>query len=447
VQVPIHQETVSGRAALWFRIASPVLLFAALAAPSSGAAPSGAAPSVQVPSGASLQVLHWWTSAGERRAANVLAARLGDEGVEWKDGAIPGGAGLGAGKVLRSRVLAGNAPDATQIIGVSIGEWAELGLLLELDSVAAAGNWNNALFPTIRTLIQHRKHVVAAPLGIHRINTLFYNRKLFNRLNLAPPGTWSEFEQTARKLRAAGVAPLVQSSEPWQVATLFENLVLAESGPEYYRELFVRQSPQAIADPRLIEALTRLRGMKGWMLNPQDEQPWTDAVKRFGRREAAMFIMGDWAKVELNELGYATDDDFGCAPMPGTGNYHLYSVDTLAMFAGDYAHQAAQEKLARMVVTPAVQQQYNAAKGAVPVRRDADPQAMDSCARASWRAFARGAPALAPSLVHRMAADEESRDAIIAEVHRYFIDDNVTAAEAQRRLAGILRTLNLRTHK
>jgi glucose/mannose transport system substrate-binding protein len=395
----------------------------------------------------SLQVLHWWTSAGERHAANVLAARLADEGITWQDAAIPGGAGLGAGKVLRSRVLAGNAPDATQIIGVSIGEWAELGLLLELDSVATTGNWNKALFPTVRDLVRHRGHVVAAPLGIHRINTLFYNSKLFDRLNLSPPGTWPEFEKTARQLRAAGVAPLVQSSEPWQVATLFENLLLATGGPEYYRELFVRQSPQAAADPRLAQALQRLRTMKGWMLNPTDEQPWTDAVKRFARGEAAMFVMGDWAKAELNELGQNIDADFSCVPLPGTENYHLYSVDTLAMFVNDYSHQAAQEKLAKAIMSPLAQQQYSAAKGSVPVRRDAKPTAMDSCARSSWRGFARGTSAQAPSLVHRMAADEESRDAIIAEVHRFYMDDGVTAADTQRRLAGLLRTLNLRSHK
>lgn len=393
---------------------------------------------------ASLQVLHWWTSNGERRAANLLATRLREDGVEWKDGAIPGGAGLGAGKVLKSRVLARDSPDATQIIGVSIGEWAELGLLLEFDSVATAGAWSTALFPTIYTLVQHRKHVVAAPLGIHRINTLLYDRKLFARLKLAPAQSWAEFEQLARKLRAAGVVPLVQSSEPWQVATLFENLVLAGSGPEYYRELFVRQSAQAVADKRLLEALVRLRTMKGWMQAPVEET-WTDAVRRFARHEAAMMVMGDWAKAELNEWGYATDDEFSCAAMPGTARMHLYSVDTLAMFTNDYARSPAQEKLARLVATPAVQQQYNAIKGSVPVRRDADPARMDSCARDSWTTFARGAQVQAPSLVHRMAADEESRDAIIAEVHRYFIDDTVTAADTQRRLAAILRTFNLRT--
>ena len=395
----------------------------------------------------SLQVLHWWTSASERRAANLLAARLRDEGVEWKDGAIPGGAGIGAGKVLKGRVLARDAPDATQIIGASIGEWADLGLLLEFDNVAVAGGWSTALFPTVYSLVQHRRHVVAAPLGIHRINTLFYNRKLFDKLHLTPASTWAELEQLQRKLRAAGVVPFVQSSEPWQVATLFENLVLAEGGPEYYRDLFVRQSAQAVADKRLINALNHLRTMKAWMRAPLDELSWTDAVRSFARREGAMIVMGDWAKAEMNEWGYTLDDDFACATMPGTGKLHLYSIDTLSMFSNDYARSPAQEKLARLAVTPTMQQQYNAAKGSVPVRRDADHASMDSCARDSWNAFAKGAAAQAPSLVHRMAASEESRDAIIAEVHRFFVSDSVSAADTQRRLAAIVRTLNPRTLK
>ena len=66
----------------------------------------------------SLQVLHWWTSDSERKAATLLANRLGDEGIAWRDAGIPGGAGIGAGKVLKSRVLAGNAPEVTQIIGI-----------------------------------------------------------------------------------------------------------------------------------------------------------------------------------------------------------------------------------------------------------------------------------------------------------------------------------------
>ena len=389
-----------------------------------------------------LQVLHWWTSDSERKAATVLADHLADEGVVWRDAGIPGGAGIGAGKVLKTRVLASDAPEVTQLIGASIKEWADLGFLLELDKVAAQNKWNASLFPTIQTLIRHRKHVVAAPLGIHRINTLFYNRALFARLKLAPPETWDDMVAVSDKLMAAGVTPLAQSSEPWQVATLFENLVLAESGPAFHGELFVRLNPQALVDPRFTEALARLRQAKAWMGKSVDERPWPDVARQFARQDAAMIIGGDWIKGELNDWGYATDDQFSCIPMPGTGKYHLYSVDTLSMFANDYSHVAAQEKLAQLIVTPAVQAEYNAVKGSVPVRRDADPAKMDSCARASWTVFAQGNAVQAPSLVHRMATDESSKDAIVAVIHRFFMDESMAPAEVQRRLAAIFRTLN-----
>lgn len=415
--------------------------------PSTGApSPSTGAPSPSATPPSGLQVLHWWTSASERKAADLLAARVAEEHIGWRDVAIPGGAGLGAGKVLKGRVLAGDAPEVTQIIGVSIAEWADMGLLLELDNVAAAGAWRGALFPTVADLIEHRQHVVAAPLGIHRVNTLFYHRALFARLGLAPPRTWREFEAAAQRLRAAGVAPLAQSSEAWQVAALFENLVLAASGPAFYRDLFVQRSPVAAADRRTAEALLRLRAVKGWLRGRLDERPWTDVVRQFARGQAGMMIMGDWAKAELAVHDAALERHYGCAAAPGTGGYHLYSVDTLAMFAGDYRHMAAQEKMARLLMTPALQLDFNALKGGVPVRSDANPARMDSCARASWTTFARGAAVQAPSLVHRMATDEASRDAIIAEVHRFFLDDRVPPAQAQRRLAALFRLFNLKPH-
>ena len=41
-----------------------------------------------------------------------------------------------------------------------------------------------------------------------------------------------------------------------------------------------------------------------------------------------------------------------------------------------------------------------------------------------------------------MATDETSKDAIIAEVHRYFLDETISAAEAQRRIGMMLQALN-----
>ncbi len=403
---------------------------------------AGLAPAVNVGQPpASLQVLHWWTSAGERKAVDVLAGKLAEENIQWRDAAVPGGAGLGASKVLKSMVLAGKAPEATQLNGIVFGEWADLGLLLELDDVATPGNWQKLLFPTVWSLVLNRGHVVAAPLGIHRINNLFYNKKIFDRLNLAPPKTWADFSRAADKLRQAGITPLAQSSEAWQVATLFETLVLAESGPAYYRSLFVDLNPLAFGDQRMTHALKRLRALKEWMPAPLKERPWPEMTRQLASGEAAMFVMGDWAKGELLAWGLNTDRDFACSTVPGTADYHLYSVDTLAMFAGDYAHQPAQEKLAQIIMSPPVQTAYNQVKGAIPVWRAPDLSKMDSCARASWAAFSKGSAYQAPSLVHRMAADETAKDAIVAEVHRYFIDDKMSESDVQRKLASIARTV------
>src|SRR5471030_2845822 len=200
-----------------------------------------------------LQVLHWWKSASERRAVDLVAARLNEENVVWRDSVIPNGSGVGAGIVIR--------------------DWARLSLLLDLDQVAAAGQWEQKLQPTVNAVIRADGHVYAAPIGIHRINTLFYNRRLLNRYKLAPPDSWAQFEHAAAVLEKAGIVPLAQSSEPWQVGTLFETLVLAE-GADFYRALFQRREAAAYADPRLAAALTHLRYLKRWMSHPILERTW-----------------------------------------------------------------------------------------------------------------------------------------------------------------------------
>ncbi len=388
-----------------------------------------------------LQVLHWWKSSSERRAIDLIAARLVEEHIDWRDSMIPGGSGVGAGIVLRSRVLAKDAPEVAQVNGIVIAEWARLGLLLELDGVAAAGKWDKLLLPSVAALIAPGAHVVAAPLGIHRINTLFFNRKLFAQHRLTAPTNWDEFERVAAVLQQAGVVALAQSSEPWQVATLFETLVLAEGGVDFYRALFIARDPNAYSGAALGAALIRLRGLKKWMSKPVPERSWTETARELADGDAAMMVMGDWVKGEFNAWGLATDVQFGCVAVPGTAALHLYNVDTLAMLAPRQAgpsHRQAQEKLAAIAMSASVQNDYNQIKGSVPVLRNPLLSRMDSCARASWTLFAAGGAV--PSLVHRMALDEIVRDAIVAEVHRFFLDDGIAVADTVRRLGAIGRT-------
>ena len=388
-----------------------------------------------------VQVLHWWTSTSEHKAVALLAGKLAQENLIWVDAVIPNGSGIGAGIVLKSRMLAGNAPEFAQLNGVIISEWADLGLLLEIDAIAKDGKWEKSLYPSVWNLIRPKAHPVAIPLGIHRINTLFYNRKLFTKYHLTAPTNWDEFEAVAKRLQQAGITPLAQSSEPWQVATLFETLVLAESDAAFYRNAFVRKDAAAFTDLRFAKALLRLRWLKQWMPTPLKEQSWSDMTRLLADGDAGMLVMGDWAKGELNAWGIATDVGFSCAAVPRTARYHLYDIDTLVMLAKDNSFRSAQEKIAQIALSPAMQMEFNQIKGSIPVLRTADSSKFDSCSLASWTVFSRGNMVQVPSLAHRMATDELSKDAIIAEVMRFFSDDRQPVSETQRRLAAISRTL------
>ena len=92
-----------------------------------------------------VEVLHWWTSGGEAKAAAELKATMQKKGHTWKDFAVAGGGGDSAMTVLKSRVVSGNAPAAAQIKGPSIQEWAREGVLANMDDVAKAEKWDELL--------------------------------------------------------------------------------------------------------------------------------------------------------------------------------------------------------------------------------------------------------------------------------------------------------------
>ncbi len=386
-----------------------------------------------------LDVLHWWTSASERRAADQLSAHLATAGVQWKDAAIPGGGGMAAVKVLKSRVLLGDPPDVAQLIGTTLTDWADIGLVMPLNAVAQRQRWSQVLFPTVLDLVTYKGDVIAAPLGIQRINTLLYNRKVFAKLGITPPRTWAEFEITARKLQTLGVRPLAWSDEPWQLATVFETLLLGDAGPALYRELIVQRKSSAWMDPRVERALQRLRWLRTLASDAPVERAWTESARELLADGAGMMIMGDWAKGELMAWGASPSRDFGCAVVPGTEGMHLYSIDTLAMLVSARQREAAQEKMAEVVTGIPAQMAYNRIKGAVPVRRDIDVTQLDGCARDSWETFAAPRSARVPSLAHRMAADEAIKDAVAQTLWRYLTDTRMEPQEAQRRLAAVIR--------
>jgi glucose/mannose transport system substrate-binding protein len=178
-----------------------------------------------------VEVLHYWTSGGEARALDTLKRAVQERGHRWKDFAITGGGGDSAMSVLKSRVLAGNPPAAAQIKGPAIQEWAQLGVLANLDSLAQYERWDSLLPKVVADTMKYKGSYVAAPVNVHRVNWMWVNPGVLQRAGVAEaPRTWDEFFIAADKIAAAGLIPLAHGGQNWQDFTMFETVVLGTAG-------------------------------------------------------------------------------------------------------------------------------------------------------------------------------------------------------------------------
>jgi len=166
---------------------------------------------------------------------------------------------------------------------------------------------------------------------------------------------------------------------------------------------------------------------------------WSIATGMVIDGEAAMQMMGDWAKGEFTARGLTAGEDYLCAPAPGTEDVFAFNIDSLAMFrVSEEGELEAQQALARLVLEPTFQEAFNLAKGSIPARPDLDMSAFDSCAQQSLSDFQRTADegGLVPSMAHGMAVRADVQGAIFDVVTNYFNDDDMQAEEAAERLVN-----------
>ncbi len=387
---------------------------------------------------AEVEVLHWWTSGGEARAANVLKELMEAEGYGWEDFAVAGGGGETAMTVLKSRAMSGNPPSAAQIKGPEIQEWGELGLLGELDEVAETEGWDELLPPTVADVMRHNGSYVAVPVNVHRVNWLWANPQVLAAAGVEMPTTLDELFAAGEAIREAGYIPLAHGGQAWQDATVFESVLLASGGTEFYQQALVELDPEALGSERMIEALETFKRLRELMDADMSGRDWNIATSMVIEGSAGMQLMGDWAKGEFTAAGLTAGEEYLCAAAPGTQDAFTFNIDSLAMFRVEGEEREAQQALARLVLEPTFQEAFNLAKGSIPARPDLDMSEFDVCAQQSMDDFQRTAEegGLVPSMAHGMAVRADVQGAIFDVVTNYFNSRDMAAEEAARRMVN-----------
>ena len=386
------------------------------------------------------EVLHYWTSGGEAKAVKALQEAFAARGGTWIDAPVAGGGGDAQAAVLRARVLAGDPPAAVQIKGPNIQEWAEAGALGDLSAVATAQGWDDVLPAAIQEIVKYDGHYVAVPVNVHRVDWIWANPEVLAKVGADVPTTWDEFNETAEKLQAAGIIPLAHGGQPWQDATVFETVVLGVGGVDFYRAALVDLDEEALGSDTMVAVFDQMRKIRGFVDPDFPGRDWNLATAMVMRGEAAMQIMGDWAKGEFAAAGLEPGTDYICAPTPSAGGYLLNS-DSFAMFnvKGDDNEQG-QALLAELILGTDFQETFNLFKGSIPARTDVPRDGFDACAIRSMDDMVAAAEGntLLGSMAHEIAQAGAVRGAFIDVVTAHFNSD-MSSQEATAELVNAIR--------
>ncbi|OCH55952.1 ABC transporter substrate-binding protein [Vibrio cyclitrophicus] len=389
-----------------------------------------------------VEVLHWWTAGGEAKSAAVLKEMIEEQGHTWKDFAVAGGGGESAMTVLKTRAVSGNPPSAAQIKGHDIQEWGGLGFLTSLDATAKQEQWDELLPEVVTKVMKWDGEYVAVPVNVHRVNWLWANPVVLEKSGVTVPTTLDEFFVAADKIKAAGFIPLAHGGQPWQDATVFEAVALDVLGSEDYNKAFVDLDMDVLSGDKMVEVFTKFKKMRDYIDSNSPGRDWNVATSMVINGEAAMQIMGDWAKGEFTAAGKVPGKDYICAPAPGTDGQFTFNIDSFAFFElSDKENQKAQQDLAKTILTKDFQEVFNLNKGSIPVRLDMDMSKFDQCALDSMATFKASAESgdLVPSMAHGLATTSYAQGAIYDVVTNFFNEKYADPKQAAAKLAKAVK--------
>jgi glucose/mannose transport system substrate-binding protein len=349
-----------------------------------------------------VQILTWWSAQGETQAMEKLRVLFNAKHPDHPLTDAKASGSDDARGALQDRMVAGIPPDTFLANGGSdLFHWViykgddSQSKMIPL-GLAEIADWKAHMPDIVLQTVTVSGSMYAVPLGVHRINNLFYNQQLFAEKNVPPPTesmTLDDMFALADQLQAAGVTPFATASGPmvsdaWPLALLlFENFLVARGGADYYRSFFCGgvSFPAAREAPQMVAAVNDLGRVLSLSYKGQVPYDWKGALGLIRDGAAAMTIMGDWAK------GYFLNNPppvtyVGEVPLPGTSDTFIFTTDTFGLPKGAHNPDGAADFL-RLIGSVEGEDTFNPVKGSTPPRMDAVLSRYDETAQKTIGAY------------------------------------------------------------
>ncbi|HMH60187.1 MAG TPA: ABC transporter substrate-binding protein, partial [Bradyrhizobium sp.] len=281
-----------------------------------GSAAALAMPRLSLAQGAKPRItaISQWSAGSDGAAISALGKLFEDRGGVWQHNPVPGFTTDMMNK-LRAQIMAGDPPAISQLKGPEIAAWSKIAPTVDISPLVKAAGYADKVSAELAKSCQPAGHWIALPLQVYRLNTLFLSTKGMERAKVSKaPTTWAEFNDTAEKMKAAGMIPLANGGNRPDDGQKFE-IALAGISPEVYRRAIMQLDADALKSTEVLAAFDQLRKIANWMNPNIAAQAWVVNLPAFVKGDMGMVMTGGWAQGNLFKAG-ATVADFSSGPAP-----------------------------------------------------------------------------------------------------------------------------------
>jgi raffinose/stachyose/melibiose transport system substrate-binding protein len=181
--------------------------------------------------------------------------------------------------------------------------------------------WAGQLDENFKKTVTAGGKLYGAPMGTFSAGAVMYNRAVYAKLNLQVPKTWSEFLANNAKVKAAGIAPIIQTYQDTWTSQLFvlgdfHNVLINE--PDF-PDKYTKNQAKYATDPYAIKGFEHQQQAHDDGLFNKDfaSSKLEDGLKKLANGEGAHYpiLSGTVATIVANYPDKAKD--IGMFPLPG----------------------------------------------------------------------------------------------------------------------------------
>lgn len=224
------------------------------------------------------------------------------------------------GSVLRTRAAVGELPEIMELTGALTETFVKSGDILPLDDAMENMGFLDQFIPHAIDGKQYSDgHYYAVGPSVPENFMIFYNKTVFEQLNLTAPKNYEEFTAVVKALKEADIIPLALfGQEQWPGLQLFDLAVLAEGNKDGIGAL---ETEMTVNDSSYLNAATKLRDLVqlGLIGNGAFNTNSAQAMEMIKLGQAGMYCCGSWYLGDCAEYG-DNIDFFDYNPFSDPGN-------------------------------------------------------------------------------------------------------------------------------